>query len=89
VVARNHGQPSQDSVLAAVGVHGVLSYAVAQRTREIGVRVALGADANRVQAYVLRDGARMVSLGLLLGLAGALALSQAMMRALMFGITPA
>ncbi|MEX2180311.1 MAG: ABC transporter permease [Gemmatimonadaceae bacterium] len=74
-------------VLAAVGVHGVLSYAVAQRTREIGVRVALGADAGRVQAYVLRDGARMVGLGLLLGLAGALALSQAM-RALVFGITP-
>ena len=74
-------------VLAGVGVHGVLSYAVAQRTREIGVRVALGADASRVQAYVLRDGARMVGLGLLLGLMGALVLSQAM-RALMFGITP-
>ena len=74
-------------VLAGVGVHGVLSYAVAQRTREIGVRVALGADAGRVQAYVLRDGARMVGLGLVIGLAGALLLSQAM-RALMFGVTP-
>lgn len=72
--------------LAGVGVHGVLSYAVAQRTREIGVRVALGADAGRVQGYVLRDGARLIAIGLALGITAALALAQAM-RALVFGVT--
>lgn len=73
-------------VLAGIGVHGVLSYAVSQRTREIGVRVALGADAGRVQALVLGDGARLIALGLSLGLVGALALSR-VLHTLIFGVT--
>lgn len=73
-------------VLAGIGVHGVLSYAVAQRTREIGVRVALGAHAGRVQALVLGDGARLIALGLGLGLLGALALSR-VLGTLIFGVT--
>lgn len=74
-------------LLAAVGVHGVLSYTVAQRTREIGVRMALGADAGKVQAYVLRDAVRMVIAGLALGLAGVLVLARTL-RSLVYGITP-
>ena len=74
-------------VLAGIGVHGVLSYALAQRTREFGVRMALGAEPGRVYALVLRDGARMIGLGLAIGVAGALALSQSM-RALLFGVSP-
>jgi ABC-type antimicrobial peptide transport system permease subunit len=74
-------------VLAGIGVHGVLSYALAQRTREFGVRVALGAEPRRVYGLVLRDGARMIALGVTLGIVGALALSQSM-RALLFGVAP-
>jgi predicted permease len=72
-------------VLALVGVHGVLSYAVAQRTREIGVRVALGADGASVRALVLGDGVRLLAVGLALGLAGAFALSQ-LMATLLYGV---
>lgn len=74
-------------MLAGIGVHGVLSYALAQRTREFGVRVALGAEPRRVYGLVLRDGARMIALGVTLGIVGALALSQSM-RALLFGVAP-
>jgi len=73
-------------LLAGIGVHGVLSYAVAQRTREIGVRVALGAETGRVLALVMGDGARLVGLGLALGLVGALALSR-VLDSLLFGVT--
>jgi putative ABC transport system permease protein len=73
--------------LAAVGVYGVLAYAVAQRTNEVGIRMALGADRGRVQGMVLGDGARLVGLGLLIGLVGALGLSGTMASQL-FGVTP-
>ncbi len=72
-------------VLAAVGVHGVLSYTVAQRTREIGIRVALGADLGRVRALVLGDGLRMAAIGVALGVAGALALAR-VLESLLFGV---
>jgi putative ABC transport system permease protein len=72
-------------VLAAIGVHGVFSYTVAQRTREIGIRVALGADLARVRRLVLGDGAQLTALGVGIGILGAVALSGAM-RSLLFGV---
>jgi ABC-type antimicrobial peptide transport system permease subunit len=64
--------------LAVVGVYGVRSYVVAQRTREFGIRMALGADASRVRALVLREGLMVCAAGLLLGLPLALLVAQAM-----------
>ena len=73
--------------LAAVGIHGVLSYAVAQRTREIGVRVALGARPWCVVQLVLVEGFVLAAAGLAIGLAGALALTR-LLANLLFGTTP-
>jgi putative ABC transport system permease protein len=63
-------------VLALIGVYGVLSYAVGQRTREIGIRMALGAHRGNVVPMVAWHGMRMVLLGVLLGIAGAVALTR-------------
>ncbi len=73
--------------LAIIGVHGVLSYAVAQRRREIGIRVALGADLARVRRLILTDGFRLAGIGLTVGLLGAFALAR-VMGALLYGIAP-
>ncbi|MGH9331582.1 MAG: ABC transporter permease [Vicinamibacterales bacterium] len=71
--------------LALVGVYGVLSFAVAQRTSEIGVRMALGATRADVLGLVVGDGLRMVGLGAIIGVAGAAVAGRAM-RTLLFGV---
>ncbi|HTR37594.1 MAG TPA: ABC transporter permease [Bryobacteraceae bacterium] len=64
------------TALAAVGIYGIMSYAVVQRTREIGIRMALGADRWRVFGLMLRQAIWMIAAGLALGLGGALALTR-------------
>src|SRR4029077_20914618 len=64
------------TLLASIGLYGVLAYSVAQRTREIGVRMALGANAGEVRMLVLRQVGVMVAIGGVIGVAGALALSK-------------
>jgi len=71
--------------LSAVGIYGVLAFAVALRTGEIGVRLSLGAQRRDILRLVLRDGGRLTILGLGLGLAGAIAIGLAM-RAQLFGV---
>jgi putative ABC transport system permease protein len=73
-------------ILAAVGLYSVLAYSVALRTREIGVRMALGAEASSVTGMVLRQGARMTVAGVLAGLAGAFALTR-FMQSIIFGVS--
>jgi predicted permease len=73
--------------LAAVGVYGVLSYAVTQRRREIGVRIALGAQLTQVRASVLGEGLIVAAIGVAFGAAGALALAR-VLRSLALGVDP-
>ncbi len=72
-------------VLAAIGIYGVLAFAVAQRTGEFGVRMAIGADAGRIRRQVLGDGARLLGLGLVLGVLAAVSLGF-VLRSQLFGV---
>ena len=74
-------------VLATAGIYGVMAFFVAQRTREIGIRIALGAQWSDVRKLVLRSGMGLVAIGLTIGLAGALALTR-LMRSLLFEVAP-
>ena len=74
-------------VLAAIGAYGVTSYLVSQRTKEIGVRLALGADPRRVTRLVVLDGMRVGLAGLTLGIIGALAVTR-LASSLLYGVSP-
>ena len=74
-------------VLAAVGIYGVISYITAQRTREFGIRIALGATRDRVISEVLRRGVRLIAIGSLIGLVGAFVMTRSV-SALLFEISP-
>jgi putative ABC transport system permease protein len=73
-------------VLSVVGIYGVMSYAVSQRTHEIGLRMALGAEARQVLRMIVREGLSVTCAGLAIGLAGAITVTRAM-KVLLFGIT--
>jgi predicted permease len=75
-------------VLSAVGIYGVISYSVSQRTREIGLRMALGARSGDVLAMVLRDGLVLTLIGVVIGVAGAMALTR-LLSTLLYEISPA
>ncbi len=72
-------------VLAALGIYGALSYSVEQRSQEIGIRMALGADGGDLRRMVMRQGMALAGLGILIGLAGAIALSR-LIATLLFGV---
>ncbi len=74
-------------VLATVGIYGVISLLTAQRTHEIGVRMALGAQPGKILGLVLRQGMTLAMLGIALGVAGALALTR-FLSSFLFGVTP-
>jgi predicted permease len=74
-------------LLASIGIYGVLSYAVSQRRREIGIRLALGAQPREIQRLFLRRGLVVVGLGVAIGLGGAAGFTR-LMQSLLFGISP-
>jgi predicted permease len=73
--------------LSAIGIYGVLAYTVTQRTREFGIRMALGASAGDVVGMVMRHGLRLALIGLGIGLAGALAITR-LMTTMLYGVRP-
>jgi ABC-type antimicrobial peptide transport system permease subunit len=74
-------------VLAGIGIYGVISFGVSQRTYEIGVRMAMGASPVAIRRMVIGEGARMTFVGLGVGLAGAAAVDR-LLRSLLFGVSP-
>ena len=74
-------------VLASIGIYGVISYSVAQRTREIGIRMALGANQVQILKMVVGGGAKLALIGIVIGAAGALGLTQ-FIRSFLYGVSP-
>lgn len=74
-------------MLASIGIYGVMSYAVARRTREIGIRMTLGAEQRDVAGMILRQSMRPVAIGIAIGLAGSAAVSR-VLSSLLFGVSP-
>ena len=72
--------------LAAIGIYGVMAWSVAQRTREIGIRMALGAQHRDVLAMIVKQGMKLVVIGVVIGLPLALAVMQ-LMKSLLFGLS--
>jgi putative ABC transport system permease protein len=73
--------------LSAVGLYGVMSYTVSQRTHEVGIRLALGAQRRDILRLIAHQGFRLVGYGLILGIAGGVAVSR-VLSALLFGLSP-
>lgn len=74
-------------VLADVGIYGLIAYSVVQRTREIGIRLAIGATQANVLALIVGGGARLAAVGVIIGLVGAVALTR-LMHSLLFDVSP-
>jgi putative ABC transport system permease protein len=74
-------------LLAALGIHGVVSYGVAQRTREFGLRMALGSTPGQLKSLVVLNGLKTAAVGLVIGMAGAVALASGL-RSLLYGVAP-
>jgi predicted permease len=74
-------------MLAAIGIYGVLAYSVSQRTREMGIRMALGAPARAVRSMIVQDGARLAAIGIGVGFVAALAATRSL-QSLLFGVSP-
>ena len=73
-------------VLAAIGIYGLMAYAVEQRTQEIGIRLALGANLSQVRGMVIRQGMTLAIVGVAIGLAAGFALAR-VLESMLFGVT--
>jgi putative ABC transport system permease protein len=73
--------------LAAIGIYGVMSYVVSQRTRELGIRMAMGATQQDVLRLIIVHGAKLISVGIGIGLIGAFAASR-ILRGVLYGVSP-
>lgn len=73
-------------MLSAIGLYGLLAYAVGRRTREIGIRIAVGAGSTNILQLVIRRGLKLAGVGLLIGVVAALALSR-LMGSLLYGVS--
>jgi ABC-type antimicrobial peptide transport system permease subunit len=74
-------------LLGVIGIYGVISYSVSQRTREMGIRIALGAQQNRITSMVVRHGLLLASIGVAIGLVAAAAVTR-IMSSMLFAIRP-
>lgn len=73
--------------LACVGIYGIMAYSVAQRTNEIGIRLALGAQPGQVRSMILRESTWLTSVGIIVGISAALGLTR-LVKSMLYGVTP-